>query len=63
MFSICKKELGQFFSSLTGIIAIVVFLLVNGIVLFVFRNNILDHLSNTCHHHAQLCRRIPVGKF
>ncbi|TCZ74882.1 ABC transporter permease subunit [Flaviaesturariibacter aridisoli] len=42
MWSICKKELGQFFSSLTGIIAIVVFLLVNGLVLFVFPNNILD---------------------
>lgn len=42
MWSICKKELGQFFSSLTGIIAIVVFLLVNGLVLFVFRNNILE---------------------
>jgi len=43
MWSICKKELGQFFSSLTGYIAIVVFLLVNGLVLFVFRNNILDY--------------------
>jgi ABC-2 type transport system permease protein len=43
MWSICKKELGQFFSSLTGYIAIVVFLLVNGLVLFVFRNNILDN--------------------
>lgn len=42
MWAICKKELGQFFSSLTGIIAIVVFLVVNGVVLFVFRNNILD---------------------
>ncbi|RYY90464.1 MAG: gliding motility-associated ABC transporter permease subunit GldF [Chitinophagaceae bacterium] len=42
MWSICKKELGQFFSSLTGIIAILVFLLVNGLVLFVFPNNILD---------------------
>jgi len=42
MWSICKKELGQVFSSLTGIIAIVVFLLVNGLVLFVFRNTILD---------------------
>ena len=42
MFSICKKELRQFFSSLTGFIAIIVFLLVNGLVLFVFRNNILD---------------------
>lgn len=42
MWSICKKELGQFFGSLTGVIAIVVFLLVNGLVLFVFPNNILD---------------------
>lgn len=43
MWSICKKELNQFFSSLTGYIAIVVFLLVNGLVLFVFRNNILEY--------------------
>jgi len=43
MWSICKKELSQFFSSLTGYIAIIVFLLVNGLVLFVFRNNILDY--------------------
>ncbi|HZH99803.1 MAG TPA: ABC transporter permease subunit [Flavisolibacter sp.] len=43
MLSICKKELGQFFSSLTGFIAIIVFLLVNGLVLFVFRNNILEN--------------------
>ena len=42
MWSICKKELNQFFSSLTGFIAIIVFLLVNGLVLFVFRNNILE---------------------
>ncbi|RPD43707.1 ABC transporter permease subunit [Paracnuella aquatica] len=42
MWSICKKEFSQFFSSLTGYIAIVVFLLINGLVLFVFRNNILD---------------------
>ncbi|MDB5252128.1 MAG: transporter permease [Flaviaesturariibacter sp.] len=42
MWSICKKELGQFFSSLTGLIAIVVFLLVNGLVLFVFRGNIIE---------------------
>src|SRR5258705_12720514 len=42
MWSICKKELRQFFSSLTGYIAIVVFLLVNGLVLFVFENNIFD---------------------
>jgi len=43
MWSVCKKELRQFFSSLTGYIAIIVFLLVNGLVLFVFRNNILDY--------------------
>ncbi|MEJ0103467.1 MAG: gliding motility-associated ABC transporter permease subunit GldF [Bacteroidota bacterium] len=42
MWSVCKKELRQFFSSLTGYIAIVVFLLVNGLVLFVFENNIFD---------------------
>lgn len=42
MWSVCKKELAQAFSSLTGYIAIVVFLLVNGLVLFVFRNNILE---------------------
>lgn len=42
MWPICKKELRQFFSSLTGYIAIIVFLLVNGLVLFVLRNNILD---------------------
>lgn len=42
MWSVCKKELRQFFSSLTGYIAIIVFLLVNGAMLFVFENNILD---------------------
>jgi ABC-2 type transport system permease protein len=42
MWAICKKELRQFFSSLTGYIAIIVFLLVNGLMLFVFENNILD---------------------
>jgi len=42
MWSVCKKELRQFFSSLTGYIAIIVFLLVNGLVLFVFDENILD---------------------
>ena len=43
MWPICKKELRQFFSSLTGYITIIVFLLVNGLVLFVFRNNILEY--------------------
>lgn len=42
MWSVCKKELRQFFSSLTGYIAIIVFLLVNGLMLFVFEDNILD---------------------
>ncbi|HQW84758.1 MAG TPA: gliding motility-associated ABC transporter permease subunit GldF [Ferruginibacter sp.] len=35
MWSICKKELNQFFSNLTGYIAIILFLLMNGIFLFV----------------------------
>lgn len=43
MWPVCKKELQQFFSSLTGYIAIIVFLLVNGLVLFVLQNNILDN--------------------
>lgn len=42
MWSVCKKELRQFFSSLTGYIAIIVFLLVNGLVLFVFPDNVFD---------------------
>lgn len=42
MWSVCKKELRQFFSSLTGYIAIIVFLWVNGLMLFVFQDNILD---------------------
>jgi gliding motility-associated transport system permease protein len=42
MWSVCKKELRQFFSSLTGYIVIIVFLLVNGLLLFVFQNNIFD---------------------
>jgi ABC-2 type transport system permease protein len=36
MWMICKKEWNQFFSSLTGYIALVVFLLLNGLVFFVF---------------------------
>ena len=42
MWAVCKKELRQFFSSLTGYIAIIVFLLVNGLMLFVFEDNIFD---------------------
>lgn len=43
MWSICKKELRQFFSSLTGLISIVVFLILNGVILFIFPDNILDY--------------------
>jgi ABC-2 type transport system permease protein len=43
MLSICKKELHQFFSSLTGYMAIVLFLLVNGLFLFVLKDsNLFD---------------------
>lgn len=43
MFSIAKKELHQFFISLTGYITIVLFLLVNGLFLFVLKDsNIFD---------------------
>jgi ABC-2 type transport system permease protein len=42
MWSICKKELQQFFSNLTGYIAIILFLLVNGIFLFVLKDGIFD---------------------
>ena len=44
MWSICKKELHQFFSSLTGYVTIVVFLLLNGLFLFVFPDtNLFDY--------------------
>ncbi len=39
MWSICKKELNQFFSSLTGYIAISLFLLINGIFLFLLNDS------------------------
>jgi ABC-2 type transport system permease protein len=43
MWAVCKKEFRQFFSSLTGYIAIFVFLLMNGLILFVFPStNIFD---------------------
>ena len=43
MWMICKKEWQQFFSSLTGYLALVVFLLLNGLFLFVFPDsNLLD---------------------
>ncbi len=44
MWSIYKKELTQFFSNLTGYVAIVLFLLISGIFLFVLpESNILDY--------------------
>jgi ABC-2 type transport system permease protein len=43
MLSICRKELHQFFSNLTGYIAIILFLLVNGLFLFVLKeSNLFD---------------------
>ncbi len=36
MWMICKKEWRQFFSSPTGYIALIIFLLINGLLLFVF---------------------------
>ena len=43
MWAVCKKEFRQFFSSLTGYITIIVFLLVNGLLLFIFPDtSILD---------------------
>jgi ABC-2 type transport system permease protein len=44
MWAVCKKELRQFFSSLTGYIAIIVFLLLNGLLLFIFPDT--DILAN-----------------
>jgi ABC-2 type transport system permease protein len=44
MWAVCKKELRQSFSSLTGYIAIIVFLLLNGLLLFVFPDT--DILAN-----------------
>ncbi|MBS1921206.1 MAG: gliding motility-associated ABC transporter permease subunit GldF [Bacteroidetes bacterium] len=54
MWAICKKELRQLFSSLTGYIAIIVFLLVNGLMLFVFQDNIFDFGYATLDHFFQL---------
>lgn len=42
MWAVCKKELRQYFSSLTGYIAIVIFLLLTGVILFVLPDNIFD---------------------
>ena len=42
MWSVCKKELRQYFSSLTGYIAIIFFLILSGTILFILPDNILD---------------------
>ena len=39
MWSICKKELNQFFSNLTGYIAIIIFLLINAVFLFILNES------------------------
>ena len=41
MWSICKKELNQFFSNLTGYIAIIIFLLINAVFLFMLPDSSL----------------------
>ncbi len=45
MLTLYKKELGSFFSSLMGYLTIIVFLLLNGLMLWIFRSdfNILDY--------------------
>lgn len=44
MWTICKKEWSQFFSSLAGYISIAVFLLLNGLLFFVFpKTSLLDY--------------------
>jgi ABC-2 type transport system permease protein len=44
MYSICRKELNRFFSNLTGYIAIVLFMLICGIFLFLLpQSSILDN--------------------
>lgn len=43
MWSIYKKDLSQFFSSLTGYVAISVFLLVTGLNVFVFEGNVFEN--------------------
>lgn len=44
MFVICKKELGQFLGSLTGYLAIIIFLLLSSLFLFVFPDtNLFDY--------------------
>ncbi|WP_109699690.1 gliding motility-associated ABC transporter permease subunit GldF [Chitinophaga deserti] len=41
MYAIFKKDIHQFFSSITGYVAIILFLLANGLFLFIFRDTSL----------------------
>ncbi len=54
MWMICKKEWQQFFSNLTGCMVIVVFLIVNGLALFVFEGNIFSFGYATLERFFQL---------
>lgn len=42
MWPVCKKELRQYFSNLTGYIAIIFFLVLTGAILFILPDNIFD---------------------
>lgn len=42
MWSVCKKELRQYLSSLTGYIAMIFFLILTGSILFILPDNIFD---------------------
>ncbi len=42
MWAICKKEIRHFFNNPFGYVILAIFLLINGFVLFVFDDNILD---------------------
>ncbi|RFM29702.1 gliding motility-associated ABC transporter permease subunit GldF [Deminuibacter soli] len=56
MWMICKKEWQQFFSSLTGYIAILLFLLLNGLFLFVFPDtSLLDFGYASLNGYFSLC--------
>ncbi len=56
MWIICRKEWQQFFSSLTGYIAIVIFLLLNGLFLFVFPDtSLLDFGYASLNGYFSLC--------
>jgi len=54
MWPVFKKELRQFFSSLTGYIAIIFFLLLTGVWLFVLPDNIFDFGYSTLEKFFQL---------